>query len=388
VHENKAERRKYHLFKKGGRKMKKRMFLTIFAVTLVSTLVWQATLTGAAEKQLKMSSVWTAGIQLIEIDRHFVKIVNDLGAGDLKITFFDGGALVPPFELFDAVSRGQIDIGGDWGGYWAGKNEAFNIIGSHPMGLTAVDYMLWVYQGGGYELIQEVYGKYGLVCLPFGAHGSESGVRSKKPIKAINDFKGLKIRIGGKLQGKVLKDLGGVQVMLAGAEVYEALQKGVIDAVEYNIPSVDWVMGLQEVTKYWVSPAWHAPAAIFGAMISKKVWDGLSPRQREILKTAATANFLWSYTFLEYNNIDATKKFLDKGTVITRLNDGDVNKIQEIVNKHTMDSCKENPLFAKVAYSQYKFLNDYSQWRSIAQPFSFGRNPILPDLNAIKGYVK
>jgi TRAP-type mannitol/chloroaromatic compound transport system substrate-binding protein len=115
---------------------------------------------------------------------------------------------------------------------------------------------------------------------------------------------------------------------------------------------------------------------------------GRSPRQREILKTAATANFLWSYTFLEYNNVDATKKFLDKGTVITRLNDGDVNKIQEIVNKHTMDSCKENPLFAKVAYSQYKFLNDYSQWRSIAQPFSFGRNPILPDLNAIKGYVK
>jgi TRAP-type mannitol/chloroaromatic compound transport system substrate-binding protein len=256
------------------------------------------------------------------------------------------------------------------------------------MGFPATDYMIWVHQGGGYDLIQEAYGKFGIVCLPFGLHGSESGVRSNKPINSISDFKGLKIRIGGKIQGKVLKDLGGVQVMLAGAEVYEALQKGVIDAVEYNIPTVDLVMGLQEVTKYWVSPAWHAPAAIFGAMINKKVWDGLTPHQKEILKTAATANFLWSYTFFEFNNIGATKKFLDKGIKITRLSDADINKIQKIVNKHTLDSCKENPLFAKVAYSQYKFLKDYSQWRSIAQPFSHGRNFELPDLDAIKACIK
>lgn len=369
--------------------MKKRMLFIVVALAFAITPIWQTPLTQAAEKQLKMSSVWTAGIKLIEIDRNFVKIANDLGAGELKITFFDGGALVPPFEIFDTVSRGQLDMAGDWGGYWAGKNEAFNIIGSQPMGLTAVDYMLWVYQGGGYELIQEVYGKYGLVCLPFGAHGSESGIRSKKPINSISDFKGLKIRIGGKLQGKVLQDLGGVQVMLAGAEVYEALQKGVIDGVEFNIPSVDLVMGLQEVTEYWLSPAWHAPAAIFGAMINKKVWDGLSPHQQALLKGAAMANFLWSYTFLEYSNIDATKKFLDKGIKITHLSDADVSKIQELVNKHTLDSCKENPFFAKVAYSQYSFLRDFSQWRSIAQPFAFGRNlPTPPDLEAMKGYIK
>ncbi len=368
--------------------MKRKMQLIILSLVIVGALIWQTPLTQAAEKQLKMSSVWTAGIQLIEIDKNFVKLANELGAGDLKISFFEGGSLVPPFEIFDTVSRGQIDMAGDWGGYWAGKNEAFNIIGSHPMGLTAVDYMIWVYQGGGYELIQEVYGKYGLVCLPFGVHGSESGIRSKKPINSLNDFKGLKIRIGGKLQGLVLKDLGGVQVMLAGAEVYEALQKGVIDGVEYNIPSVDAVMGLQEVTEYWVSPAWHAPAAIFGAMINKKIWDGLSPRQQEILKTAAKANFLWSYTFLEYQNIEGTKKFMDKGTKITRLSDADLNKIQELVNQHTLASCKDNPLFAKVAFSQYSFLKNYSQWRSIAQPFSFGRNLITPDLEAIKAHIK
>jgi TRAP-type mannitol/chloroaromatic compound transport system substrate-binding protein len=105
------------------------------------------------KKTLRMSSVWSTGIDLIEIDKNFAKLVNELGGGNLQIEFFPGGDLVPPFELFDAVRNGTIDLGGDWGGYWAGKDEAFNIIGSHPMGLTATDYMIWIFQAGGLEVI-------------------------------------------------------------------------------------------------------------------------------------------------------------------------------------------------------------------------------------------
>lgn len=373
--------------------MKKMMCFKMLALILVSSFIWQIAPINAAEEpqkiELKMSSVWSAGIQLIEIDRNFVKLVNAMGGDDFKIKFFDGGTMVPAFELFDTVARGTLDMGGDWGGYWAGKDEVFNLIGSHPMGMTVYDYMLWVYQGGGFDLIQEAYGKHGLVALPFGGHASESGIRGNKPINSLKDFKGMKIRIGGKLQGKILKDLGAVQVNLAGAEVYQALQKGVIDAAEYNIPTVDWNMGFQEITKYWASPAWHAPAAIFSVIINKeKVWDKLSPERKEMLKTAAMANFLWSYTFLEYQNIAATKKFSDKGIKITRLNNADVEAIQKLVNKHTLASCKENPLFAKIAYSQYKFLQDFAQWRSISQPFSHGRNVVPPDMGAIKAAIK
>lgn len=339
--------------------------------------------------RLKMSSVWSSGIQLIEVDRHFVQIVNNMGGKNFQIKFFDGGTMVPAFELFDTVANGTLDMGGDWGGYWPGKDEAFNIIGSHPLGLTIHDYIIWIYQGGGFELIQEAYGKHGLVALPFGGHGSESGIRGNKPINSVDDIKGMKIRMGGKLQGKVLKDLGGVQVNLAGSEVYQALEKGVIDASEYNIPSVDRVMGLQEITKYWASPAWHAPSAIFSVIINKKVWDGFTSEQKEMLKTAAMANFLWSCTFFEYQNIAATKAFLDSGVEITKLNDSDLAKIQKSVNKHTLDVCKKNPLFAKIAYSQYKFLQDFSQWRDIADPFSHGRNVASPpDLEAIKAAIK
>lgn len=391
--ETRVKRTVCYFIKKGGRKMeRKNQFLFALCLALAGALAFLVTPTMAAEKpqkiELKMSSVWSSGIQLIEVDRHFVKLVNSMGGDDFKIKFFDGGTMVPPFEIFDTVARGTLDMGGDWGGYWAGKDEVFNIIGSYPLGLTVHDYMIWVYQGGGFDLIQEAYGKHGLVALPFGGHASESGIRGNKPINTINDFKGMKIRIGGKLQGKILKDLGGVQVNLAGSEVYQALEKGVIDACEYNIPSVDLMMGLQEISKYWASPAWHAPAAIFSVLINKKAWDKFSPEQKEMLKAAAMANFLWSYTFLEYNNIAATKAFLDKGIKITRLSNADLEKIQKLVNKHTVESCIGNPLFAKVAYSQYKYLQDFSQWRSISQPFSHGRNVALPDMDAIKAAIK
>ena len=225
----------------------KKMTLKLLTLILVGFLIYQVTPVNAGDKnqkvRIKMSSVWSSGIQLIEVDRHFVKLVNSMGGDNFNIKFYDGGTMVPAFELFDAVANGVLDMGGDWGGYWPGKDEVFNIIGSHPLGLSIHDYMLWIYQGGGFDLIQEAYGKYGLVALPFGGHGSESGIRGNKPINSIEDIKGMKIRMGGKLQGKVLKDLGGVQVNLAGSEVYQALEKGVIDACEYNIPSVDLMMG-------------------------------------------------------------------------------------------------------------------------------------------------
>jgi TRAP-type mannitol/chloroaromatic compound transport system substrate-binding protein len=365
--------------------MKKMTYLKMLALILVSSLIGLVTAVNAADKlELKMSSVWSSGIQLVEIDRNFVKLVNAMGGNDFKIKFYDGGTMVPPFEIFDTVAKGTLDMGGDWGGYWPGKDESFNIIGTQPLGLTAGDYMMWVYQGGGFDLIQEAYGKFGIVALPFGVIGSESGIRSNKPINSLKDLKGMKIRMGGKLQGKILKDLGAVQVNLAGSEVYQALEKGVIDAAEYNVPTVDYNMGFQEISKYWCVPAWHAPGAMMSVLINKKTWDKLSTERKEMLKTAAMANFMWSWSFLEYQNIAATKKFLDKGIKVIHLSDADVKTIEKLIYTHTLETCKENKLFARIAYSQYKFFQDYAQWRSIAAPFSHGRNITPPDMNAIK----
>ncbi|WP_299977975.1 TRAP transporter substrate-binding protein DctP [Desulfobacula sp.] len=369
--------------------MKKQMFnshfLQVFAILFVLIAMFTTNATGKVINW-KMTTCWPPSIQFIEADKHFVNLVNTLADDNLQIKFFEGGALVPAFELLDAVSQGTVQAGGDWPNYWAGKNSAFDLLGAFPMGLTPSDYMVWIYQGGGFELYQELYSQFGIVYLPYWVSTAESGVRGNKPIRTLADYKGLKIRMSGQTQGKILKDLGASQVMLSGGEIYQALEKGVIDAGEFSDPANDWGLGFQEVTKYWATPGWHQPASVGGVMINKKAWDSLPAKTQELLKTIAAATFGWTYTYYEYSSAIATQKFLDKGIQVTRLSDEDLDKIQELSWKHLLESSKENPMFAKIAYSQLNFMKIEAKWRSIASPFTAGRNPVLPDLEAIKKY--
>jgi TRAP-type mannitol/chloroaromatic compound transport system substrate-binding protein len=213
-------------------------------------------------------------------------------------------------------------------------------------------------------------------------------VRSNKKITSLEDYRGLKIRMSGQSQGKMLKELGASQVMLAAGEIYQALEKGVIDAAEFSDPGNDWGLGFHEVTKYWASPGWHQPASVGGVIINKKAWDSLPEKNQKLMVTLAKETLGWTLSFYEYSAAEATKKFLDAGVEITRLSDSDLDKIQEMINAQVIESSKANPMFAKIAYSQFKFLENMQQWRSISNPFLGGRNVVLPDLNEIKSYIK
>ncbi len=332
----------------------------------------------------RMGTTWTPSIDLIQADRHFVEVVNELSGGEFKIKLFSAGELVPAFELFDAVASGTLQAGGDWPNYWSGKSRAFDALGSYPMGLTPVDYAVWIYQYGGLELYQKAYGKHGIYYLPHGVTPMESGVRSNEPIKNLEDYKGLKIRMSGKTQGQLLEKLGAAQTMLSGGEIYQALEKGVIDAAEFSSPNNDWGMGFNEVTEYWATPGWHQPASVLGVMINQKTWNKLSEHQQNLLKQAAMANFLWSYTYFEKGAVDATAKFMEAGTKVSRLSDAELTQIQEMANKLTLETAKNNPLFAEIIYSQYQYLEKISEWRGLSQPFTFGRNVVLPDMEKLK----
>ncbi|MBU2645119.1 TRAP transporter substrate-binding protein DctP [bacterium] len=336
----------------------------------------------------KMTTTWPAGIILIEADRHFYKLVNELSNGEIKIKFFDGGTLISSAQLFDSVSDGVVQAGGNWPSYWAGKDTAFDLLGSCALGMTHIDYMIWYYRGGGYELYQEVYGKFGMVFFPVMVTPMESGIRGHKPIYTLEDFKGLKVRVSGRMQGELLKKIGASQINLAGGEVYQALEKGVIDAGEFGAPSIDWMMGFQEVTEYWAVPGWHQPTSVNGVMINKKAWDALSPRLQTMVRTAAEATMSWMFSFLEYESYSATKKFIDKGIKITRLDDASLAKLQDMAQELILKYSAENPLYAKIAYSQMKFLQDSAKWREVSSPFTYGRNVPVPLIDDVKKYLK
>lgn len=362
--------------------MRKRSFVLAIVLGLAFCVAFGATSATAKVVKWKMTSTWPPSIDFIEVDKAFVEKVNHLCKDKLQIKFFSGGTLMPSYEVFDAVGKGTVQASGDWPNYWAGKNTVFDTLGSYPMGLTPIDYLVWYYHGGGKAIYDEAYGKYNMVYLLYGVTTMECGLRSNKPINSLADLKGMKIRMSGQHQGKLLKDLGAAQVAMSGQEIYQALQKGVVDAGEFSSPSTDWGMGFQEVTKFWAAPGWHQPASVLGVMINKQAWDELDPETQKNLQIAAQANAMEQSTKIFYMAIEYTQKFVDKGIKITKYSQEDLDTIEKLIQPHTEASAKANPLFKKSMKSQMEYRKAFAKWRDMEGPFSFGYNPKLyPNLD-------
>jgi TRAP-type mannitol/chloroaromatic compound transport system substrate-binding protein len=353
----------------------KRKLILFSVCVVIGCLALGISPLAAKEIKWRMTTTWPPSINLIECDKLFVKYVNDMCKGKLQIQFFEGGSLMPSFEVFDAVSKGVVQASGDWPNYWAGKDLVFDTLGSYPMGLTPFDYMVWYHHGGGREIYEEAYGKFGMMYLVVSSTTMESGVRSKKPVKKIEDLKGMKIRMSGRAQGYILEKLGVAQVAMAGQEIYQALQKGVIDAAEFSSPSTDWGMGFQEVTKYWLVPGWHQPASVLGVMINKKAWDELDDATKELVRTAAKAAGMEYITKVYYESGQYTYKFLEKGIEINRYPDTVLDTVQGLINEYSEAQAKTNPLFKKSLESQIAYRHVMEAWRDCEVPFNFGFNP-------------
>ena len=342
--------------------------------------------TPALSENWTMTTTWPSSLELIELDKHWVELANKLVDDDkLTIEFFDGGSLVPAGEVFGAVESNTIQAGGDWPGYWAGRDSAFSPLATTASLFNAVDYVNWIQEWGGKDLYNEVYGKFGMVYLPYGVTNNESGFRTvSQPIRTLDDLQGLRLRLSGLEQGKLLEKLGGNQVSMAGGEIYQSLERGVIDGAEFSTPNVDFSGGFQQVTKYWSTPGWHQSSSIFGVMINKGAWDALDDETRERLEIAADATLLWSLAFTEKRATEAYAQFQEAGTEITRLDDAALEQVQKMANVTITEVACENPLSAKVYASQLSYLQDYGSWREASAPFNLGRTPNGPDLAAIQ----
>ncbi|ETX15843.1 ABC transporter substrate-binding protein [Roseivivax halodurans JCM 10272] len=337
----------------------------------------------SAQDSWTMTTTWPSSLELIETDKHFVDLANKLTGDELQIEFYEGGALVPAGEVFGAVESGTIQAGGDWPGYWAGRDAAFSPLATTPSLFNAVDYVNWIQQWGGAEIYDEIYGQFGMKYLPYGVTNNESGFRTNEPIRTLEDLQGKRIRVSGLEQGKLLEQLGGNQVSMAGGEIYQALERGVIDGGEFSTPNVDWSAGFQQVTSAWATPGWHQSASVFGVMINQQSWDALSPETQEKLQIAADATLLWSLAFTEKRATEAYAKF-DEVVEITRYDDETLEKIQTMANDVIVETACENENSAKVYLSMVEYLGDYAQWRDASAPFNLGRTPNGPDVEALR----
>jgi len=343
--------------------MRKGNYGLILAVLAIIFLLGYSSSVAAKAITWRVVTTWTPAITLMKADQNFIKIVNDICKDELELKLFPAGEIVSSFEVFSAVQSGTIQAGFDWAGYWSGKNTAFGVVGALPMGPGQMDLATWIYKGGGAEYANEVFGKFGMKYIYYNIISAESGVRGNKAFKKLSDFKGAKIRMSGMFQGEILKRLGASQVMVAGQEIYQALEKGVIDAAEFSTPDNDWGLGFQEVTKIWNTPGWHQTGSTGGIMINNKAWDSLPKNVQSKLIWAGYANTLWAMTHFNMESGIYAKKFMDKGVTISQLDDEGLKEIEKMSYEVFEGEAKKNPLFAKGVYSLYETMRTLSYYR-------------------------
>jgi TRAP-type mannitol/chloroaromatic compound transport system substrate-binding protein len=357
--------------------------ITLFVMVGAITMVLALGSTAFAKKiRWRMGSTWTPAINLYVGDKAMIKYVKEMSDGNFEIKWFPSGSLMKAFEYFDGCSKGVVEMAGDWPSYWASKDPAFDFLGSFPFGFTNMDYIIWMYDFGGLELMQQLYGKYGMTYFSLGSTPMESGFRTTAktgPIKTIDDYKGKKVRTPSRATIWILKQVGGAPIKMPGGEIYLAVERGTLDGAEFSSPGIDWEMGFAEITKYWSVPCWFQPASQVGTMVNLKAYNSLSPQYQAILKYACQAAAVKATAFYEGESGRAIEKFIAKGTEIVKLDDASLRKLEDYAGQYCLQQAKKSEFYAKLLKSQMDYLNEYKDWRDMTGRFGQGSTPKYVD---------
>ena len=303
-------------------------------------------------------------VQLGDQGRLIEERVNVLSSGNMQLKFFEPGALVPGLEIFDAVSTGAIDAGWTAAGYWAGKVPALQFYTAVPFGPGPGEAVAWMFFGGGHELFTELYKPHNIYSLPCNMISPEGSGWFRNEIKSLDDLKGLKMRFFG-LGAKVMEKLGVSTQLLAGGDIFPALELGTIDATEFSMPAIDLDLGFYQVAKHYYFPGWHQPMSIGELMFNLDNWNDLSGGQREILKAVCMESMLRGFAQGEAIQFPALKILESKGVQIHRWSPEILDALEAAWNEVVAEEAAADVDFARVWKSLSEFRADYKIWGDI-----------------------
>ena len=290
-------------------------------------------------------------------------------ATDGRITFRIYGAneLVPVLGMFDAVSKGAVDVANSTGYYWTGKSKAYNFFSTVPFGMLPMEHFAWLTYGGGQKLWDELNAPHDLKSLPLSQTGAQMGGWYRKEVKGLADLKGLKARYPG-FGGEILKTLGATPVLMPLGEVFPALQSGALDAAELATPWFDMGFGLYKVAKFYYSPGFHEPGHTLELMFNKKVWDSLSPSDQTLITIAAHAELMHSEAEGLANDPEALDQLTGKyGVQLRTFPDDVLRAMQKAAAEIIPAAVAEDPM-AKKVYESYASFQKKVQPRGILMP--------------------
>ena len=345
----------------------RRKFLSGAAVAGVATIAAPTVAKAQGPISMRWQSTWPSKDIFHEYALDYAKKVNDMTGGDLKIEVLPAGAVVPAFGLIEAVSKGTLDGGHGVLVYHYGKQSALALWGSGPgYAMDANMLLAWHKYGGGKELLAKLYASVGanVVSFPYGPMPTQPLGWFKRPVTKVDDFKGLKFRTVG-ISIDVFQGLGSAVNALPGGEIVSAMDRGLLEAAEFNNASSDRALGFADVSKICMLQSFHQNAEQFEITFNKTKYDGLPEKMKAIIANAVEAASQemslkaidrYSQDYIELQTKDNVKFYKTPDAILKR----QLEIYDEVVKK----KAAENPMFKEIVESQLAFAKRATAWES------------------------
>ena len=318
----------------------------------------------------RMSTAWPPTLDMLNgAAQRLANVVEEMSGGRFRIEVFPAGQIMTSLECFGAASRGTIEAFHGAPYYWPEKDPAVQWFSTVPFGMDPAGMTAWCYQGDGLRLWEETYAAFNLVPRPGPAIAPQMAGWFRKKINTIGDYKGLKMRIPG-LGGQVVAKAGGTVVLTPAADIYAALERGVIDASEWIGPYDDMKLGLHKTARYYYYPGWHEPGTLTGFGFNKKAYDALPVDLRRTLDHAAEVVQIYGLTEYHVKNAIALERlkteFKDKVEVL-QFPAPVLRDLKKLAPEVVREESEKSPMARKVHASFTKFQAMLRPWDHVAE---------------------
>src|SRR5210317_816117 len=315
----------------------------------------------------KLAQTWGTGFPIFgDAVIKMADMVKTMSKGEMEIRIDSSNKHKAAFGILDMVKAGQYEMGHSASYYWKGKDASTMFFSTMPFGMIAPEQYAWFYYGGGMDLMKKVYDKHGVYSFPGGNTSNQMGGWFRKEINTLDDLQGLKMRIPG-FAGEILSKLGVVVTNIAPGELYTALDRGTIDALEWVGPSLDLNMGFQKIAPYYYT-GWHEPATELQFMVNKEAFDGLPSHLQAILVTAmqfaAYDMYARSYHDSAVNWAAIEKDYPD--VKIHTVPPEIIAAMKRINQELLQETAASDPMFKEILDSQNSYMKMARKWTVIS----------------------
>ncbi len=321
--------------------------------------------TAQAQEVWQMQSTYPGSLtQLGTLGKWVAERVTNITDGEITLEFQEPGAIVPALEVFDAVASGAVETGWSTPGYWAGKVPALQFMSAVPFGPEAGEYLAWMKFAGGQDMMDEIYARHNIRGIMCGIIAPEASGWFRTEINSAEDLQGLKMRFFG-LGAKVMEKMGVSTQLLAGGDIFPALELGTIDATEFSMPAIDLNLGFYQVAKHYYFPGWHQQSTLFDLMINLDLWESLDEATQMKIETVCDAAVTQGLAEGEAIQFEAIEKLEAEGVTIHQWSQEILDQLRAAWDEVVAEEAAADADFARVWESLSQFRERYARWKEL-----------------------